>query len=65
MTLEPRVAKLEASVSHIESDISDIKSDIRELRASDTRNFLIVFGGIISSALGLAYIMAKGFGWLS
>jgi uncharacterized coiled-coil protein SlyX len=64
MSLEARVAKLEASVSHIESDISEIKVDIRELRSSDRSNFLIVFGGIITSTLGLAAIMAKGFGWL-
>lgn len=62
--IESRVARLEASVLHIESDIKDIKSDIRDLRKTDEINFRITFAAIITTALGLAGLMAKGFGWL-
>ncbi|SFF26422.1 hypothetical protein [Nitrosomonas sp. Nm166] len=69
--IESRVARLEASVSHIESDIRDIKIDIKDLRVDikdlrkvDESNFRILFSAIIATALGLAGLMAKGFGWL-
>lgn len=62
--IEPRVARLEASVSHIESDIRDIKTDIKDLRKADESNFRIIFSAIIATALTLAGLMAKGFGWL-
>lgn len=69
--MELRVARLEVRVEHIERDIAEIKSDIRSLRQtleyfhqrlnSDIR---ITWAGIIASNLGLAGLMAKGFGWL-
>ena len=62
--IEPRVARLEASVSHIEVDIRDIKSDIKDLRKADESNFRLVFSAIIASAITIAGLMAKGFGWL-
>jgi hypothetical protein len=69
--MEARVAKLEASMSHIEGDIRDIKTDMRDfrkdlygLRDSAQRDFRTLFGALIVVALGLASIMAKGFGWL-
>lgn len=66
--MESRVAKLEAASEYIQRDISDIKADIKEMRgeiaAVRTTDFRILFGAIIAVALGLAGIMAKGFGWL-
>ena len=70
--MEARIAKLEASVSHIETAIMDIKADIRDIRNIDIRDirnqmkidFRVLFGSIIFIALGLAGLMAKGFGWL-
>ncbi|PYE88151.1 hypothetical protein [Phyllobacterium leguminum] len=72
--MEARVAKLEAAFEHIQVDISDIKSDIRGIRAdaredirglrSEARaDFRLLFGCIITVAIGLAGMMAKGFGW--
>lgn len=58
--MEARIAKLESAAHHIQSDIAKIKIDIRELR-SDNK---ILLGMIIAASLGLAGIMAKGFGWL-
>jgi hypothetical protein len=51
--VELRVARMEVRIEHIERDIAEIKTDIR-----------LIWGGIIASSLGLAGLMAKGFGWL-
>ena len=58
--MEARIARLESEVRHIQSDIAEIKTDVRELR-SDNK---ILLGMITAASLGLAGIMAKGFGWL-
>ena len=58
--MEARIARLESEAHHIQSDIAQIKTDIRELR-SDNK---ILLGMMIAASLGLAGIMAKGFGWL-
>lgn len=72
MTFEARVAKLEASVTHIESDIKEIRTDVREIRTDlsgirkdHEKDFRLLFGAIIFTALGLAGMMAKGFGWFN
>lgn len=66
--MESRVAKLEASMDYVQRDISDLKSDVREIRKEiagiRTTDFRLIFGAIIAVAIGLASIMAKGFGWL-
>jgi hypothetical protein len=43
---------MEAHIEHIREDVSSIKADIR-----------ILLGMIIAATLGLAGLMAKGFGW--
>lgn len=63
-TLETRVAKLESDVAHIASDIKDIKQDVRDIKKDARDDFRILFGSLIFVALGLAGLMAKGFGWL-
>jgi hypothetical protein len=62
--MESRVSKLESDVGHIQSDIKEIKDDLRTLLKGGIAAFLITWAGIIASALGLAYLMAKGFKWL-
>jgi hypothetical protein len=69
--MEARVARLEAAVEHIERDIAEIKADGRStrqaidgLRDRVDRDFRITWGGIITLGVGLAGLMAKGFGWL-
>ena len=52
---------MEVRIEHIERDIAEIKTDIRSLRQTELR---LVWGAIIASNLGLAGLMAKGFGWL-
>ena len=66
--METRVAKLEVSANYIERDIKTLAEDVRAVRndiaAIRTTDFRILFGATIVVALGLAGIMAKGFGWL-
>lgn len=70
--MEARIAKLEATTEHIQADITDLKQDVRELR-SDTgkvrdavdSNLKWTLGAFGTTAVLLAGIMAKGFGWLN
>ncbi|EAO1992175.1 hypothetical protein E0G79_20575 [Salmonella enterica] len=61
--MEARVAKLESDVEHIKFTMQEIKDDVRELRRDHRTDFRLLFGAIITVALGLAGIMAKGFHW--
>ena len=61
--MESRVAKLESAVEHIQRDTTEIKGDLRDLLKGGIGAFVITWAGIIASALGLAYLMAKGFKW--
>ena len=67
--MEARLAKLEATVEHIQNDLTEIKSNMKDvssqITAIRTTDFRLIFGAIIFVALGLAWIMAKGFGWLN
>jgi hypothetical protein len=73
--LEARVAQLETHVQYIRRDLDSLKDDVREFRGetkaelSNIRtdmkvDFRLVFGSLIVVAIGLAGMMAKGFGWL-
>lgn len=62
--MEARIAKLEAAVGCIQGDIHELKEDVRSIRRGMSTDFRILFGTIISVTLGLAGVMAKGFGWL-
>jgi hypothetical protein len=55
---------LEAHVAHIRDDLSAIKTDIRDIRDAARTDFRLLFGALIGVALGLAGLMARGFGWL-
>jgi hypothetical protein len=73
--MDARVAKLEAHVEYIRRDLDDLKTDMREFRGETKASFSgvrtemksdfrLVFGALIAASLGLAGLMAKGFGWL-
>jgi hypothetical protein len=64
MAMEARIAKLEAAVEFIQRNIRDLKEDVHSLRKDLQTDFRILFGAIMSVALSLSAIMAKGFGWL-
>ncbi|HBT3381382.1 TPA: hypothetical protein MBF67_003336 [Klebsiella aerogenes] len=61
--LEARVAKLESDIDHIKVTLKEIKDDVREIKRDARSDFRILFGALITVALGLAGIMAKGFHW--
>jgi hypothetical protein len=61
--MESRVAVLENIAKSTEGVLKDLREDGRELRRAQERDFRILFGAIIATALGLAGLMAKGFKW--
>lgn len=65
--MEARIAKLEVAVEYVQRDVAELKADVREVRKDivgiRTTDFRILFGAIITVALGLAGLMAKGFHW--
>ncbi|EJJ3880510.1 hypothetical protein NI295_001053 [Salmonella enterica] len=62
--MEARVAKLESDVAHIDSTLQEMKGDMREMRRDLRSDFRILFGALITVAIGLASIMARGFHWI-
>lgn len=62
--MEARVAKLESDVEYIKRDISEIKEDLKDIKKDAKSDFRTLFAALITVALGLAGMMAKGFGWL-
>lgn len=62
--MEARVAKLEAAMEYVQRDIGEIKTDIKEIRSNARTDFFVTWGSMIAGFLGLAGMMAKGFGWL-
>lgn len=72
--MQVKIAKLESDVDNIKNHISDIRTDLREMRYDiDKLNinlrleikseFRLMFAALITSVLGLAALMAKGFYW--
>jgi molecular chaperone GrpE (heat shock protein) len=67
-----KVAKLETHVDRMQSEVSEFKAEMREFRkeirselmAIRTHDFRLLFGAIITIAVGLSALMAKGFHWL-
>ena len=62
--MEARLAKVESCVEHLQRDVADIKKGLADARKEHQTDFRILFGALITVALGLAALMAKGFGWL-
>ncbi len=72
--MEARVAVLEEITAATKAAIADLRQDIRDLRTKTLRrddalrdalerDFRILFSALISVAIGLATMMAKGFHW--
>ncbi|MBK3874723.1 hypothetical protein GFL47_22125 [Pseudomonas stutzeri] len=62
--MEARVSKLENHFEYIRRDLDDVKNDVRDIKKDMREDFRIMFGALVVVALGLAGMMAKGFGWL-
>jgi hypothetical protein len=68
--MEARVAVLEQIAKDTKDVLVEIKQDIREIRRDnlDIRHdqrtdFRLLFGALITTAIGLACLMARGFHW--
>jgi hypothetical protein len=68
--MEARVAVPEEIASATKQATMDLRQEVREtnrrvdaLRDAVENNFRIMFGALITTALGLAALMAKGFHW--
>jgi septal ring factor EnvC (AmiA/AmiB activator) len=62
--LKADVSVLKRDLHEVRQDIKDVRQDIRDVRAHQERDFRLLFGTLIGVTLGLAGLMAKGFGWL-
>jgi hypothetical protein len=62
--MHARIAKLESDVGHIQADVREIKDDLKEIKSDAKIDFRLLFGALIAAAIGLAGLMARGFGWL-
>lgn len=70
--LPVKVAKLEANVDGLKNEVSELKTEFREFRremraeitAIRTHDFRLMFGALITVALSLSAVMAKGFHWI-
>jgi hypothetical protein len=68
--MEERLTKIEIDVAVLKTDVAYIKRDTAELRTgmerlsiNQERDFRVLFGALVFVAVGLAGLMAKGFGW--
>jgi hypothetical protein len=55
---------MDAWQTSVENRLSSLDGRIQRLDEKIDRNFIITWGGLIALGLGLAGLMAKGFGWL-
>lgn len=61
--LEIRIAKIEIHLDYLKQNVDKIKTDIEDIKKSNQTDFRILFGALITVTIGLAGLMAKGFGW--
>jgi hypothetical protein len=64
MELNVRVAKLEEKINGFDKRLDLVEKDLRELIKKVDGHFMILSGMIITVAIGLAGLLAKGFHWL-
>ncbi len=62
--MEARIAVLEQIAKDTKDILVDMKQDIRDIRHDQKTDFRLLFGALISAAIGLSYLMAHGFRWL-
>jgi hypothetical protein len=62
--MEARIARLESDVEYIKRDISELKIDVRANFLWTISGFVGLFLLLGAGELGLAGLIARGFGWL-
>ena len=63
-SVDVRPAVLEQIAKYTKDVLAEIKKDLKSIRADQRADFRLLFGCIITVALGLAGLMAHGFHWL-
>ena len=74
--LDSRVARLEVGVDYLQREMRDVKSEMRDMKRElrgdivalsdkQEKDFRLLFAMNAATTLGLAGLMAKGFGWLN
>lgn len=72
--MDSRLTRLEVTIDHIQGDLRDLRSGVRHFQTevrSEFRimrdqarvDFRLLFGALISLAIGMSAMMAKGFHW--
>lgn len=61
---EARIARIEAHVDHLREGLTELKAETREIKSDMKTDFRILFGAIITVAVGISGLLAKGFGWI-
>ncbi len=54
----------QAFIERTEDNFKEVRQEFKAVRSEMKNDFRMLFGAIIAVALGLAGLMAKGFGWL-
>ncbi len=62
--MEARIAVLEQIAQDTKTILVDMKQDIRDIRLDQKTDFRLLFGALITTTIGLACLMARGFHWL-
>jgi hypothetical protein len=60
-SVETRLSELRADVQGMRNEMS---GEFRSVRDRQERDFRLLFGALIVASLGLAGILATGFGWI-
>ncbi len=62
-SLEARVTRLE-TVIKFQRNLAEIKTELEMMRTDARSDFRLILAALIVIALGLAWLLAKGFHWL-
>ncbi|HCR58915.1 MAG TPA: hypothetical protein DIW62_14810 [Raoultella sp.] len=62
--MESDISYIKRDINDVKDDIKDVRNDIKDIRKDMKGDFRLTFGALIAVALGLAGLMARGFGWI-
>ncbi|MBZ7576315.1 hypothetical protein FML15_03115 [Klebsiella michiganensis] len=62
--MESDISYIKRDISDVKDDIKDVRNDIKDIRKDMKGDSRLTFGALIAVALGLAGLMARGFGWI-
>ncbi len=60
-SVETRLSELRGDIQGLRTEMS---GEFRSIRDRQDRDFRLLFGAVIATALGIAGLMARGFGWI-